>query len=177
MNRNRYISHFSAATFWDIPYLDVVLGSSANLCEAIDYTYYRSSNRYFGKGERAHLCQTPLPARAVKCVSGKYIASPELVFVQLAGKIDFHRLILLGLQLCSHPPGKPELSVTTKNKLKNFVDKSSGLEGHRKAAQAIKYLENGSASIMESLAFMVLTLPNFLGGYGLKELCLIMRLN
>ncbi|HEX2945733.1 MAG TPA: hypothetical protein VHT96_07240 [Clostridia bacterium] len=29
-------------------------------------------------------------------------------------------------------------------------------------------MENGSASVMESIAFMILTLPHSLGGYGLK---------
>jgi len=32
----------------------------------------------------------------------------------------------------------------------------------------MKYVKNGSASIMESLTYMILELPNALGGYGLK---------
>ncbi len=32
----------------------------------------------------------------------------------------------------------------------------------------MKYVENGSASIMESLAYMILGLPHALGGYGLN---------
>ncbi len=33
--------------------------------------------------------------------------------------------------------------------------------------RAIKYVDNGSASIMESLVYMILRLPHALGGYGL----------
>jgi hypothetical protein len=95
------------------------------------------------------------------------VASPELLFLQLACRLDIHRLILLGLQLCSHPPGNSSEAITTKKKLKAFLAKTSGHRGHPKASRAAKYLEDGSASVMESLAYMILTLPHALGGYGL----------
>jgi hypothetical protein len=74
---------------------------------------------------------------------------------------------LLGLQLCSHPPGNPSEAITTKHKLKSFLAKTPGHHGHRKALRAVKYIEDGSASVMESIAYMILTLPHALGGYGL----------
>lgn len=101
--------------------------------------------------------------------SGKKIASPELLFLQLASQLEIHRLILLGLQLCSHPPGKPSNAITTKQKLKTFLGKVSGHRGHKKAVRAVKYIEDGSASIMESMAFMILALPHVMGGYGLGD--------
>jgi len=81
--------------------------------------------------------------------------------------LNIHRLILLGLQLCSHPPGNPSQAITTKQKLKTFLAKTSGHRGHIKALRAVKYIEDGSASVMESMAYMILTLPHALGGYGL----------
>jgi hypothetical protein len=95
------------------------------------------------------------------------VASPELLFLELAVKLSMHRLILLGLQLCSYPVGNPYDAITTKQKLTAFLAKISGYWGHRKAECALKYVENGSASIMESIAYMILCLPHTLGGYGL----------
>ncbi|HZK02641.1 MAG TPA: hypothetical protein VFC96_07250 [Anaerovoracaceae bacterium] len=109
---------------------------------------------------------------AIIKAGGENVASPELVFLQLASKLDIHRLILLGMQLCSYPPGEPYLAITTKQKLKIFTKKTRGYCGRRKASRALKYIENGSASIMESLAYMILSLPIALGGYGLKGITL-----
>ncbi|HEX2947647.1 MAG TPA: hypothetical protein VHT96_17050 [Clostridia bacterium] len=69
--------------------------------------------------------------------------------------------------MCSFPPGQSSEAITTKRKLKAFLSKTSGLSGHLKAERALKYIEDGSASIMESIAYMILTLPHALGGYGL----------
>ncbi len=72
------------------------------------------------------------------------------------------------MQLCSHPPGDFKAAVTTKQRLRDFIEKIPGHSGHRNALRALKYVENGSASIMESMVYMILTLPHILGGYGLK---------
>lgn len=96
------------------------------------------------------------------------VASPELLFLQLASELSIHRLILLGLQLCSHPPGNPSAAITTKEKLKSFLSEAPGHHGQKKAWRASTYIENGSASIMESIVYMSLTLPYLLGGYGLR---------
>lgn len=79
-----------------------------------------------------------------------------------------HRLILLGMQLCSHPPGKPNASLSNKRRLKSFIAKVKGHYGSRIASKALEHVEDGSASIMESLTYMILALPIALGGYGLK---------
>lgn len=114
-----------------------------------------------------HLCELTLPAGAVAARDGNMVASPELLFLQLACRLNIHQLILLGLQLCSHSPGNPCEAITTKKNLRNFLEKTSGHRGHQKALRALKYIEDGSASIMESLVYMIMTLPHALGGYGL----------
>jgi hypothetical protein len=167
----RFISHFSAARHWNIPYIEAVLNpvnSEAETVDYVDYTVLNASKRYRKKGCNIYLCQRQLPPRAVKLKDGIMVASPELVFLQLASKLSIQRLILLGLQLCSYPPGLPAKSISTKRKLKAFPDKTKGFKGHSNASRAVKYIENGSASIMESITYMILTLPHALGGYGLK---------
>ena len=160
-----YLSYYSAAALWNIPYIDKLLGYDE--IGKIEFTVSERNVRGLKRDGKTHLSELVLPAGAVVKKAGVMVASPELLFLQLACRLDIHRLILLGLQLCSHPPGNPSGAITTKKKLKAFLAKTPGHRGHRKALRALKYIENGSASIMESLAFMILTLPNALGGYGL----------
>lgn len=163
----KYLSHFSAAEMWDIPNIESVLGFKIAEINSVDITVSEHSARFRNKGKRVHSCGLDLPRGAVVIRGGRKVASPELQFLELAGKLSIHRLILFGLQLCSHPPGCPSKAITTKQKLKAFLEKTQGHRGHRKALRAVKYVGNGSASIMESLAYMILTLPHALGGYGL----------
>ena len=163
---NGYISHLSAAFLWNIPYIEEVLDEYAGSeTRPEEVTFSNLSSMYTKKGRVTHLCKLALPAGAIVSRNGQRIASPELMFLELAHKMDIHRLILLGLQLCSHPPGEPSKAIITKQKLKNFLAKTPGHRGHSKAVRAVKYIENSSASIMESIVFMILTLPHILGGY------------
>ncbi|MDD4493427.1 MAG: hypothetical protein PHV32_03630 [Eubacteriales bacterium] len=162
-----YLSYFSAAAYWNVPYIEAVLGSETVEVDLVNYTVSERSARSHKKGQVIHLCELALPIGAVVPRNGKMVASPELTFLELARKLNIHRLILLGLQLCSHPPGNPSEAITTKQKLKTFIMKASGHRGHLKALRAVKYIEDGSASVMESIAFMILTLPHALGGYAL----------
>jgi len=166
---SKYISHFSAAAFWNIPYSEVIFGYKIDKTDQVEFTVSKYCERIQKKDQIIHLCEVPLPTGSVVLKNGKRVASPELLFLQLADKLDIHPLILLGLQLCSHPPGKPSDAITTKHKLKTFLGKVSGYHGHKKAIRAVKYIEDGSASIMESIVYMILTLPHALGGYGLED--------
>lgn len=163
-----YLSHSSAAAYWNIPYLETVLGYKVDENSMVHFTVSERGARTSKKNQIFHLCEIDLPYSAVLSRNGVLVASPELVFLQLASRLDIHRLILLGLQLCSHSPGSPAEAITTKLKLKTFLSKTSGHRGHRKALRAVKYIENGSASVMESIVYMILTLPHVLGGYGLN---------
>ena len=162
-----YLSHFSAAFYWNVPYVEAVLRIETVEIQRVNFTVFRRSEISQTKERRSYLSQVALPAGSVVSKRGKAVASPELMFLQLASKLSLHRLILLGLQLCSHPPGNPAAAITTKQKLKAFLGKTSGHRGHKKASRAIKYIEEGSASIMESIVYMILVLPHSLGGYGL----------
>jgi len=147
-----YMSYFSAAAFWSIPYIEAVLGSEIIETGLAEFTVFQRSAQFQKKGQVIHLRQLALPAGAVVSRNGTRVASPELMFLELACKLDIHRLILLGLQLCSHPPGNPSGAITTKHKLKTFLSKTPGHRGHRKALRAAKYIEDGSASVMDSIA-------------------------
>ncbi|NMA34871.1 MAG: hypothetical protein GX940_10055 [Clostridiaceae bacterium] len=163
-----YISRFSAAKMWNIPCIEAVIGNEVTESEITDITVSDHNARFLINGKKVHSTEMRLPNKSIQTLNGIKVSSPELLFLELANKLSIQRLILLGLQLCSHPPGCPSRAITTKQKLERFISKTAGHRGHRKAMRALKYIENGSASIMESLAYMILTLPHAMGGYGLK---------
>jgi len=163
-----YVSHFSAAMMWNIPYIETVIGNEITGSGAADITVAKYNTRFRINGKKVHSTEFILPPGAIITRDGKKIATPELLFLELASKLSIHRLILLGLQLCSHPPGLPSAAITTKKKIDLFIAKTKGFKGQRKALKAMKYVRNGSASIMESLTYMILELPHALGGFGLN---------
>ncbi len=163
----QYLSYFTAAKIWEIPNINEVLGFKISEYNLEDITISEHKMRFSNGGKKVHACGLNLPVNALTERNGKQIASPELLFLELASRLNIHRLILLGLQLCSFPPGEPSRAITTKNKLNRFLAETPGHRGHRKALRAVKYVENGSASIMESIVYMILSLPHALGGYGL----------
>lgn len=168
---NKYTSHFSAACAWAVPYLHHVLSSELITDrlngDIVDCTVLNPSDRRRNNYTTVHSCKLQLPRGAVVKRNGGYVSSPELVFLELACELDIHRLILLGLQLCAHSPGKVSEALSTKRRLTSFLEKTPRLRGNKKARRALKYVENGSGSIMESLLFMTLTLPHSYGGFGL----------
>lgn len=164
MNGN--LSNQTTDILWNIPCIEAVIGNEITETDVADITVSKYNAQFHGK--HVHLIEPALPPGALTVRNGIMVASPEMLFLELACKLSIHRLILLGMQLCSHPPGLPSSAITTKQKLCTFLAKTTGRRGHRKAIRALKYVENGSASIMESLTFMFLGLPNALGGYGLN---------
>ena len=176
ISMKEFVSHFSAAYHWDVSclekiidqkYIDIIRNDNI-----VEKTVTSQNGRIRNSNQITHVCELPLPRGAVIFENGIHVASPELVFLQLATYLDFHQLVLFGLQLCSHTPGNNSKAITTKRKLSNLLLKTKGHKGNIKAQCALQYIENGSASIMESIAFMILSLPNKYGGFGLNGVSL-----
>lgn len=171
----KYVSHFSAAYKWNIPYVKEVFGKEYNKKyleeKTVEYTVFEQAKRTNHKGYVTHSCGQSLPKGAIIRHKDYLIASPELVFLELANTLDFHRLVLLGLQMCSHEVGNESESITTKRKLETFINKTTGFNGNPNAVRALNHIADGSSSILESIIYMLLTLPNKHGGYGLTGAC------
>lgn len=60
---------------------------------------------------------------------------------------------------------RPQLTST--KALNGFSAKMKGINGQVKACRALRFIADGSASPMETILVMLLTLPHKLGGYGL----------
>lgn len=165
-----YLSYYSALFAWDIPNVESVIRMKKEELSKIQITVMsRHSHRL--KGYEIHYCfRDKLPPGAVVNLNQQAVASPALLFIQMAQKISFEQLILLGLQMCSYPVGQSEMAVTSVDEITLLVHQLTNVSGIKNARRALAYLKNGSASIMESLLYMRLALPYRLGGYGLKDL-------
>jgi len=168
----KFISGFSALIFWNVNNLDGVIPSELLNSGVTEYTVTSIREKYRKKGEIIHLYRIPLPEKAVLEYNGKLIASPELAYLQVVNRLNKHERILLAMQMCSYPPGRPNMALTTKERLYRFADMSIGHYGRRNALAALQYVENVSNSIMESHIFMALRLPYHLGGYSFDNIIL-----
>lgn len=121
-----YLSHFSAAELWDVPCFEAILAPNNEETDIVDITVPEQNKRFRNNGKLVHSCALDLPVGAVTTHRGRSTASPELLFLELACKLSIHQLILLGLQLCSHPPGLPSEAITTTQKLIKFLLRPRG---------------------------------------------------
>ena len=111
--------------------------------------------------------------------NGLMVSSPEFCFLQMADQMTIIELIELGYELCgvyslplANDPAIPEKGfydrqpLTSIKQLRVFLDSMPGVKRRKKALRALHYLQNGSASPMETKLSMFLTLPYKMGGYG-----------
>ena len=142
-----------------------------------------------------HVYTRQLPDWSFIRVSNKIaVSTPPLCFFQLANDLPLIKLIELGFELCGSYSlqGAKEKSIepigadkniygcpklTNTKVLKAFVNRMVGVNGYKKASRALRYIADGSASPMETILFMLLTLPNKLGGFGLQGAELNRRIN
>ena len=132
---------------------------------------------------RVRSCSAELPSDAFWQLGDRVLVpKPEFTFLLLAKYLDLANLIMVGMELC----GYYRLGGTSSNALfaskstmygcqpltssvllARFLERAKGFPGAKKAARACRYLEQGAASPMESVLYLLLCLPPMLGGYGL----------
>jgi len=135
-----------------------------------------------------HVSQGKFPDGSfIKTSSGLIVSSPELCFLQMASVLSFIDLIALGYEFCGSyrldkesAEGKgfrDDLSLTNIASLQSYASKSVGRKGRMNALRALSFIAEGSASPMETVLAMLLTLPYRLGGYGFSKPLLNSRIN
>lgn len=165
-----FISHHTALIKWKVPNAEEIIGFNHDKIDQIDLTMHVGSVRR-KKGYLIHYIRMDkLPARSIKFIDQQAISSPELLFLQMATELSFERLVLLGLQLCSYPVSNPNAALTTRDQLSTFLKQLSNIKGIANAKRAIPFIQDGAASVLESLLYMNLTLPYKYGGYGFPDL-------
>lgn len=133
-------------------------------------------------GTRMHLLSGELPSggilRPQAVIGGQgnpYLCSPEIVFVQMAeGGRSIVKLIQLGFELCGLYSVRPSddslvqhFPLTTPARLRATIDRCGPMRGVKTARRALPFILPNSASPMETILTMLLTLPPRLGGYAL----------
>ena len=126
---------------------------------------------------KEHICRTlispPVQGMFCKIASNAYITSPEMTFVQMAKRLEFIDLVMLGIELCGTYAPCPysdrfdeRAPVTSKNKLLAFCNRASGVRGAATARRALRWVVDGSNSPAETSLLLYLCLPVRMGGYG-----------
>jgi hypothetical protein len=94
----------------------------------------------------------------------------------MANELSFVELVTLGFELCgsyrleinghSERGFRDDLPLTSVAQMRSYIAKASKIKGRKKALSALRYVADNSASPMETVLTMFLTLPYRLGGYG-----------
>lgn len=131
-----------------------------------------------GYGSSVIHTMSEIPRNSLLLVDdGVCIASPELVFLQLARTAELEDLIQVGFELCGIYP-HPRQVFASFDERKSFMSRSSCerfllRQGKARkitlARAAIKHVVDRSASLMETASAMLLGLPYKLGGLGFPE--------
>lgn len=162
---------------------------------SIDFLTITRRGRNSGEHFTAHLQTETVPPKSLIRIGtiGKttvYIASPELVFMQLAQRRPLEEAVYFGFALCSlyrivpAAPGglqqrdqRPSSSqkhivadrpLTTVKHIESYLNNAKGNRGCAKAHFALKFVRDGSRSPMESALAITLGLPRIHGGFGLS---------
>ena len=104
--------------------------------------------------------------------------TPELLFALYCQQHDLASSVQLGLELCgtytrsaysghecftSYDLGR----LTDASSIRGFLSRNPGIYGAKRATRYARYLQDGSASPMETVLYLLLCLPASEGGYGL----------
>jgi very-short-patch-repair endonuclease len=159
----KYLCGKKALDYWKVPNLrGVIEPEKAEF--PLEHVLFTDRSLYRPQGIKIHTCRI----KGAEQYTQKDVCSLPLVFLQVANDYTIHELIYLGLQICSYrEKGSPLCSV---QELYECANKLKGHRGRQKALRAIRYLDNGSRSPMESILYMFLRLPNALGGCAFTDL-------
>jgi len=139
-----------------------------------------------GQPKRAHGCKSlnvitlkdQLPDGSLwSAGEGIYLCAPELCFVLLSrGGMCLH-LLRLGCELCGTYCIAPDQTgsfsncaqLTTVEKLRDYVSRLGQRHGVRQARLALRHMANNSDSPRETALFLMASLPDRMGGYGIRK--------
>ena len=126
-----------------------------------------------------HIQKAQLPPHSLYPVrDGIHVVSPALCFVQLCNSLPIIEALKLGMELCGTYALRPDgfedkssrdyqmmIAAPLARKLETWSD----IHGLHQARMVARYLVDRSASPMETNLYLLLCLPQKLGGYNLKR--------
>ena len=121
-----------------------------------------------------HVCSKSLaPSCCLAVQHGIFVTSPELAITSIAQRESVAHVAQLCYETCGtyrldcDSGFSKSLPATSVASLKKFNYHNRALRGSRTLARALRFALDGSASPMETIVAMLLTLPPTLGGYGM----------
>lgn len=120
-----------------------------------------------------HVWSHPIPPGSfVSPVRGIHVSTPEFCFLQLASALSRVDLIRLGYELCSTYRLDPACErgfcerrqLTTRERILGFLEGAGDTLQAKKAADALVWVADGSASPRETITSMLVSLPVGMGG-------------
>ena len=126
---------------------------------------------------------------------GVCICTPQFAFTQMATDLDLIDAVGIGMELCGTysvdwldlgQVADASMSVswqrkrsractydlpraTSSNRIGQFIDRMWWQRGKNSGTAALRWVADGSASLMETAVYLLLCLPKRLGGYGLPK--------
>lgn len=136
-----------------------------------------AANRPRGEWVQSHTWSGNLPPGSlIRLVPEISVISPELCFLQMAGRRSIPEIAAIGMELTGKygrvPTARGFLDrepVTSINQLRAFLDQAVGMYGAKRARRALTWVLPNSRSPMETALALTLTLPRRYGGYGLPR--------
>lgn len=107
-----------------------------------------------------------------------YICSPSYVFLLMAKRLSFPKLVALGYELCGlySLDRRSERGIRQRKapllcieRLRSYVEGAKGVQGCSRALRALGCVQELCASPMETECAMLACMPYRYGGYGLKK--------
>lgn len=135
---------------------------------------------------RCHVSPRNLPKRALSKLDDEtYVAAPQFLIEQMAPSLSLVELICLGFELCgdyrlTNGAGRgfrQREALGTPETFQQLLDRGPWARGGKKAQLALRFVCAHSASPMETIAAIPLTLPCAYGGYGLPKPQMNYRIN
>lgn len=152
--------------------------------DILDYLTPKPIKRNDLKTSQQFIYSHLLPARSVvKLTTEVYCLAPFMVYVMLSNHVDLVTLLRLGMRMCatfSDWNGRVIYNtpqIATVSHLNQALDLCSGMNGIKKARRCISYIANGAASPAEESLYLLLCLPQMLGGCALSNAVLNMPLS
>ena len=158
--------------------------------ERLDVLVARPADRHSVPGVRCHVCSGNLPRGSILPISSVapdlelFVASPELVFVQMAFGASDLDAIYYGMALCSGYRVEKEAAggvvlrrdgdapLTSASRLSAYARRAVDVVGAAHAVKASAFVLDGSGSPKESGLAMLFGLPTRLGGFHLGDVAL-----
>lgn len=126
------------------------------------------------KGVTCIVFSGSLPANSfVRTLGRLYVVCPELLFIQLAHRLELVPLLEVGHELCGSyrlgedGPVYGREPLTSVAKLKAYARRAEGVPGRRRALHALQWVADGSASPAETALSIMFRLSYRYGGCSL----------